>query len=223
MVEAAAPPPEGGGQHGEEVSRRLRALHHDLSQPLAAIGAYAEAVLGDPDLPERAIENLERLAEEVAALLELCRHALVQRVPPCPVSLGHLARAVAAGCQTIHDADIGVQVSRVALVVGEEVELRRMLWNLLDNACRAAGVGGRVRVTVDGAGGLATLEVGDSGPGFGQAGEGKASLGLAGVGLYVRTQGGDLRVSTSELGGALVTVTLPAGAVAMLPPALDGG
>lgn len=204
-----------------DVVNRLRALHHDLSQPLAAIAAFAEAALADPALPETAGFKLERIVEEAGALHDLCRSVLVRSSEDRPVPLGHLARSVAAGCQAIHDAAIRVDVSAHALVVGQETELRRMVWNVLDNACRAAGSGGQVRIRVSREGDVVSLEVADAGPGFGQAGEGKASLGLAGVGRYVRARGGDLRVATSDLGGALVTVTLPTRSVAFVPPALD--
>lgn len=213
---------EGAGAGEHEGSPRLRALYHDLSQPLAAIAAFAEAALADPLLPGSAAGKLERIAEETRALHDLCQHVLVRPGEVRPVSLGHLARSVVAGCQAIHDAVVSVEVAAPALVVGEEAELRRMVWNLLDNACRAAGPQGEVRIRVGREAGDVVLEVGDTGPGFGAAGEGKASLGLAGAGRYARACGGDLRVSTSDLGGALVSVRLPSRAVSFVPPAVDG-
>jgi len=79
----------------------------------------------------------------------------------------------------------------------------------MDNACRAAGPGGRVRLTVRAHGDRAALVVADSGRGFGRGKPGRASLGLDIVTAMARRGGGTVEMGTSDLGGTAVTVTFP--------------
>ena len=57
-------------------------------------------------------------------------------------------------------------------------DMVRILYNILTNACRAAGPAGRVRVLVDEADGQARLTIADSGSGLGHpVPSGRAGLG----------------------------------------------
>ena len=90
----------------------------------------------------------------------------------------------------------------------DPVGLKRVVWNLLDNARRAVAKGGEVEVRVRQRGRDALLEVADSGPGFGHLPP-QHGLGLIGVRRFAERFGGDFSVGTSSLGGALVTLRLP--------------
>ena len=99
--------------------------------------------------------------------------------------------------------------------------LDRLVSVLVDNACRYAGEGGDVRLSVSGAGNLAVLTVDDSGPGipederervlkrFHRASStpGGAGLGLAIADAVVSATGGSWQIGTAPLGGARVQVT----------------
>jgi signal transduction histidine kinase len=100
-------------------------------------------------------------------------------------------------------------VAETARVAAHPVVILRILTNLTDNACRAAGPGGRVRLTVRAEGDRATLVVADSGRGFGQGEPGRASLGLDIVATMARRGGAAVEMSTSDMGGTAVTVTFP--------------
>jgi signal transduction histidine kinase len=93
-------------------------------------------------------------------------------------------------------------------VLVDPVALKRCAWNLMDNARRAVADGGRVEVSVRRHRHDALLEVGDSGPGFGRL-RAQQGHGLVGVRRFAARFGGDFRVGTSDLGGALVTLRLP--------------
>ncbi|MGC4937302.1 sensor histidine kinase [Kribbella sp. DT2] len=108
----------------------------------------------------------------------------------------------------VSETDVGpAEISRVAL--------RRILRNLVQNAVRAAP-DGRVEVRVRpgaqvgarSSGGV-TVEVADSGPGFGRGPRGLASQGLSIVTELAAAVGGGVDIGRSELGGASVTVFLP--------------
>ena len=93
-------------------------------------------------------------------------------------------------------------------VLVDPVGIKRVVWNLLDNARRAVAKGGDVEVRVRQRGRDALLEVADSGPGFGHLPP-QHGLGLIGVRRFAERFGGDFSVGTSSLGGALVTLRLP--------------
>ena len=94
---------------------------------------------------------------------------------------------------------------------------------LLDNACKYAGDGGVVRVTVSSGGSSPALTVEDSGPGIDDEARDRifdrfhrgdqraqgAGLGLAIADAVVRATGGSWSVGRSSLGGARFSVTWP--------------
>lgn len=100
-----------------------------------------------------------------------------------------------------------------------------VLGNLVDNAMESTGFHGRIEVLMSQDAQLLHLEVHDDGPGFaGQIAQRATELGvstktadprqargigLALVGRLVQRRGGTLEISTSELGGAAVSVDLP--------------
>ncbi len=99
--------------------------------------------------------------------------------------------------------------------------LDRLVSVLLDNACRYAGTGGTVEVSVDHHGGRVVLTVDDSGPGipedqrdlvfdrFHRADDrpGGTGLGLAIADVVVHKSGGAWSVGRSPLGGARMEVS----------------
>jgi signal transduction histidine kinase len=112
-----------------------------------------------------------------------------------------------------------------ARVIGDRLALRRVVGNLIDNALKFAGV---AVVGVSQAAGQVEMVVDDNGPGmppeqrqrllepFVRAegsrsrGSGGAGLGLAVARSLAEAHGGTIAISDSPLGGARVTVTLPA-------------
>jgi signal transduction histidine kinase len=119
---------------------------------------------------------------------------------------------------------VAVQVRGPVLVEGSELQLRRLVANLLDNAARHAATA--VEVAVTASAGTARLEVGDDGPGIPvehrhrvferftrldearDRGHGGAGLGLAIVLGIARAHRGTVRVE-DRAPGAHLTVELP--------------
>jgi signal transduction histidine kinase len=119
------------------------------------------------------------------------------------------AEAAAAG----HGGRLVLDSAGPVAVAVDETTLRRALGNLLDNAFRAAGPTGtvRLRVGTDDHGAFASID--DDGPGFGRVGSG-SRLGLSIVAEMAVSAGGCLEIGRSELGGARVSVRLPVSGVA---------
>jgi signal transduction histidine kinase len=188
--------------------RALRELCHDLTMSAASIKLLAHVAATEPDLDRSMRIRLRQIADEAGKIAEICGYVVDQSPDPRPTGLDILADDVADGVRLQYLGVIEVAAEAVT-VAAHPVVVTRILTNLLDNACRAAGPRGRVRLAVQRDGDQARLVVADSGRGFGHAKAGKASLGLEIVAALVRRSGGTLQMGTGELGGLAVTVTLP--------------
>lgn len=186
-----------------------RAVAHDLRQPLAAIGALVTTAERQADVPPAVRRCLHQIKGQVEDLNKLCRqivdHQDRQRTL---VAVHELALATAEVVRLANGRAVIVSAAD-AFVQGDEVDLRRALCNLLENACRATASGGRVCLMVRAMDQEVRLEVHDDGPGFGRASAGSASLGLDIVEAVAAEHGGHLEISESDLGGAAVTLVLP--------------
>ncbi|WP_063050200.1 sensor histidine kinase [Nocardia arthritidis] len=216
-------------ESGERQRRFIADAAHELRSPIASLRTQLEVAQAHPDLLELdgLIGDTIRLEHLAADLLLLARLDAGEQPRADRVDLTVLVRdelehragdRVAVEIATPEDA---------VAVTGSRTQLARVLGNLVDNAQRhAASI---VRVAVErGADGLATLSVGDDGPGVPPADrerifqrfvrlddarsrdEGGAGLGLAIVRDVVERHGGAIRVIDGTAGGACFVVTLPA-------------
>jgi signal transduction histidine kinase len=99
------------------------------------------------------------------------------------------------------------------IVIGDTVQLRRAISNVLDNAVRAAGRCGSVQITVGRKGALAFVYVLDDGPGFGRGARGLGE-GLSIVSSVIHRYRGRLEIMSGPGAGTEVRMYFPlAGAV----------
>jgi two-component system OmpR family sensor kinase len=152
---------------------------HELRTPLTALHLQMDMLARASGEAERGAA-MERLSAGVQRAIRLVEQMLAlareePRTPPqrVPVELEPLAREVIAEHLPLADAhhiDLGLGASRALTVSGDPDALRTLLRNLVDNAVRYGGDGGRVDVSVEGGGSAdaprATLAVTDSGPGI---------------------------------------------------------
>jgi signal transduction histidine kinase len=125
---------------------------------------------------------------------------------------------VARRARLVHDCSVTTELTPVR-VPFHPVAVRRLISNLVDNACRAAGADGEVSITVRSPRAGAVIEVADSGPGPGawsetlgapREGHAAAGLGLHIVRSIVDGCGGLIEVGPADaLSGSKVVVTLP--------------
>jgi signal transduction histidine kinase len=185
----------------------IRAIAHDLRQPAAAISALVAAARLQPGIPPEAREYLDGIGREARAISRLCR-TFVERASTTRFRLDELVGDAVERARLVFATEIETALQPV-VVSGDEMMWERMAGNLLENACRAAGAKGTVRVGVDLGDPGIVLEVDDSGPGFGSA---EAGLAGAGFGIVVRgteRHGGHVEIGRSALGGAAVRVVIP--------------
>jgi two-component system sensor histidine kinase CiaH len=206
---------------------------HELRTPLTVIEAEVGLALSaerDKTGYRAALECIgtesKRLRRIVEDMLFLARFDATPPPPGDePVDLVTVAQACAMRFGAVaraREVEISFSTNGVdaALIKAPPEWVDRLCGVLVDNACRFAGNGGRVRVMVEARGATVSLVVEDSGPGiapeerphlfdrFHQGNEGTegAGLGLAIADAVVRATGGRWRVGSASIGGASMGV-----------------
>ena len=192
------------GPHGLSLTE----LHHDLRQPLTSVKLLVDTMLSTASVPPDAVAMLDCVQQQTEWMLQLLGSDLDQQPEVSIVDLADIAQSSCVATPTGVPYRERVHAEHGVSVLADPVGLKRVVWNLLDNARRAVAQGGEVQVRVRARGRDALLEVGDSGAGFGRVPT-HHGLGLIGVRRFAERFGGDFSVGTSSLGGALVTLRLP--------------
>jgi K+-sensing histidine kinase KdpD len=154
---------------------------------------------------------LRHIADEARRISRICEHAL--RADDAPRVLRSLDEVT---CGVIDSIRVVVSTVIDYRTSGEDIRvdgaaIERALANVVENACRAAGPHGLVRVEIVVARNRgATITVDDDGPGFRAVGvEGNTGLGLEVTRRVLESLGGSLRISKrGPLGGARVQLDL---------------
>ena len=206
---------------------------HELRSPLASMRMQIDVArrLGEAgDLVDGVEADLARMSALVDDLLVLARldaHGPGD-IPAEAVDVGRVLDDAAAahrgGSPTVAVAD---RPGSAPAAWTRPDELRRVVDNLVDNACRHAGT--EVQLSASRHGDRVVVRVDDDGPGipepdrervferFARLDDARArdsggfGLGLAIVRELVRSRGGDVRLTASPAGGLRAEVDLPAG------------
>jgi signal transduction histidine kinase len=185
----------------------LRELCHDLIEPTATIRWLVRAA--ETGSGEELHARLEAIATAAGQIAAICDGILD---PPqrCPrIRLDQVAAEAVLSARAGYAGVIDLVAEPVTALV-HTGDVVRILYNLLANACRAAGSVGRITVAVDEADGHARLTIADSGHGLGGApAGGRAGLGFGIIGALALKYGGSVHLGVSDLGGLAVTVQLP--------------
>jgi heavy metal sensor kinase len=211
---------------------------HELRTPLAIIRNEAEVALRAARSTEEYGHTLENILEEIARLTQLADNLLFL----CRQDAGLYAKATDS--LAVHDLieDVVGQMQLVAEeknvtisldenapcdAIADAIQLRRVCYNLLDNAIKYSAAGGRVQVRSTVQNGSVQLTVADNGVGiatehlvhvferFYRADPARAQNGVgAGLGLpicqaIVKALGGTIELRSAAGEGTTVTVTLP--------------
>lgn len=187
-----------------------RRFAHDLLQPVAIIQAVVASLRLAGPAPPRLQDDLGLIETELHVMAELCQRQLEEPRPASPIDLPGIVTRVVERMRVGYDGDLEAEIGAAPPwpLEGDGVEWERSLVNLTENACRAAGPGGKVVIAVYVEEGDLYLSVGDSGPGFGASATGRASLGLMSVSQLADHYGGHLELRRSALGGAQVTIVI---------------
>ena len=208
-----ARPASRDGSLTSRASRRVAEICHDMRQPMATIrylvenalhdhpsssmGRYVSGINAQLDYMTDLTERL--LGEFVVAREAVEVHALLQAV--VATAQGEAARS---------SVRLTMVVREQMIVWADEVSLRRAIINLVENAIRAAGPAGQIRISSSSRPGMVAICVEDSGPGLNGAVNPRPALGLLITEQVARVHGGRIEAAvSSRLGGAAFWLLLP--------------
>src|SRR5277367_362830 len=233
-------------QSFERQRRFIADASHELRTPLAILRGEAEVAISQPGRSaEDYLESLKILHEETSRLIKIVEDLftltradsgqypltlqdvyLEEIVTDCAQSARTLARE--------NNIDLDVDASAECLVRGDPALLRRMILNLLDNAIKYTGEGGRVDISCRTTQTACEVHIIDTGPGIppelhsriferffradparSRSGrEGGAGLGLS-ISLWIaQAHHGRLELVRSDATGSHFAVHLPGPALA---------
>jgi signal transduction histidine kinase len=186
--------------------KAVRALCHDLRQPLSAILMLAESGVGDP---ERRLATIRDEARWLASMIDdVLTDAPVDHpdvVDVLALVQGCVDRArPTAGCSLTVTGRPGAEAFVPPVVLGRAVGC------ILDNAVRAAGAGGHVSIDVHPQAGSIHVVIEDDGPGLGKV-PAHTSMGLTITAALVTSSGGQFTLTprSGAPHGAVARIVLP--------------
>lgn len=221
----------------EQQRQFVQDASHELRTPLTAIRTNIEVTEMDPDASPAEYRELldtiktqtERLTRLTEDLLLLSRHE-GEQVEPDAVDTDDLVREVASQLRPLaasRGVEIVVQTTDLPPALAVSDLLYRCVLNLVDNAIKYSGEGGRVTIRNADFPGRVEIEVADTGPGIppedlgrvfdrffrvdkGRSRrEGGSGLGLAIVREVMASQGGTVRATSAEGAGTTFTLSIP--------------
>ncbi|MDD5480879.1 ATP-binding protein [Rhodoferax sp.] len=210
----------------QERAVMLAGISHDLRTPLARLRLEAEMSVADPQAREYMANDIAQLDAIINKFLDYARPGHTELVP---VSLNEAVEACLQSLNKHPDLVFKVALEAGLSVLADEVELKRVVTNLLENAARYGkstdtGVA-VVEVSARSQGKQVLLRVRDHGQGVapdqlkqlttpffrGEAARTSANgtgLGLAIVDKTVARMGGSLNLSNASSGGLCINIQL---------------
>jgi two-component system, OmpR family, phosphate regulon sensor histidine kinase PhoR len=219
-------------------------VSHELRTPLTIIGGFAET-LQDRDVPaemraefaKTIVNNTQRMQRIVDELLDLSRIETGHWRPrPEPISIADVAAEVFGRVAT-SSREKGITLDTTIetgaeTIYADRTALEQVLLNLIENAIRHTGAGGRITIRTMREDNGVSLAVGDTGSGippehlpriferFYRADSGRSreaggtGLGLAIVRHLVEAHGGRVGADSTVGVGTTVSIFFPEGATA---------
>jgi len=225
----------------EQQRQFIADASHELRTPVAIVSGEAELALSrDERSPDELRAALKTIREEMLALQRIVEdlfllaraHAGERLLSPAEMYLGELCGETVRSVRSLaarKQISVRYVGSDELPMRGDEMLLRRLFLNLLDNAIKYTPSGGSVLVTAQATGSGYTVDVADTGTGVPaeararvfdrfyraqrarEAGElaSGAGLGLAIAQWIAMAHGGQLTLERSDSQGSVFRLTLP--------------
>jgi heavy metal sensor kinase len=227
--------------HLEQQRAFVANAAHELRSPLAAMRTSVEVALERDRTPVEYRDLLADLVEECAVLANLIKHLLLLTEGDAGLlhadgevrldELAHRAADMFQGIAEQRGVELTTRIDEAVSVPGNNVHLREVVHNLIDNALKFTPSGGRVTVEVSAPPheGEARLSVRDTGQGIAEEDlpfvferfyradksrqreqlSGGHGLGLSICQAIVNAYGGRIAIASALGRGTTVTVSLP--------------
>ena len=225
------------GQNEKMKSEFISSVSHELRTPLTAINGWGETILedptGDPRQLRRGIRIIlnesRRLSTMVEELLDFSKMEdgrFTLRIEEMDLQ-AELEDAIFTYRELFRQEGIELEyeVGEELLppISGDPERLTQVFCNVLDNAAKHGGAGGRIQVSISQDGNEQVVRVRDFGPGIPEAelpyvkqkfykGTSKArgsGIGLAVCDEIINLHGGSFVIGNAQDGGAEVAIRLP--------------
>lgn len=212
----------------------ISSVSHELRTPLTAIRGWSETItqIDDADMRRKGMGIITRETERLSAMVEeLLDFSRMQNgrlsLQTSNIDIiAELADAVLMYGEKAKDENIIISFAEseeIAIVNGDKNRLRQVFINIIDNAIKYTGAGGKIEVSSEKHEAEIIIVISDNGAGISKADLPKvknrfykanntvrgSGIGLAVADEIVKMHGGTLELE-SELGkGTTVTITLP--------------
>jgi nitrogen fixation/metabolism regulation signal transduction histidine kinase len=208
-----------------------RQVAHEIKNPLTTIGLALDNMEREfealpPDARARVDKRVRALERELASLADLAESfSTLGALPimrPQMVDLNALVESLVAMSPWQHVEITTALDPAKPRAWADERQIRRVLRNLVKNACEAQPSGGRVRIVTGHEDGTSRVTVEDDGPGIAPdvqahmfdtgftTKDSGSGVGLAVTRRVIEQHGGGIAVDSAPGKGTRITVTLPA-------------
>ncbi|MCE5252397.1 GAF domain-containing protein [bacterium] len=209
-----------------EVSARLA---HEIRNPLATIGGFANSIPKKYEDRDRTIRNAQIIVDEVKRLESILTNVLNFSKPSIPKKTSNDLNTLVKEALGVMEGDLVTNNIVVTLVLAEmnlETELdasqiKQVFINVMQNAINAMSGGGAIEIITEASGNEVILEIRDTGKGipeqylndifepfFTTRGNG-TGLGLAISNRIIQNHQGRLEIRSKEGKGTTVRIVLP--------------
>ena len=211
-------------------------VSHELRTPLTAIEGWAETIAYDEAVQGDSLRGIQIISKEAERLTgmvsEMLEFARIQdgrfnlRIEMIDIA-AELEDAIFTYGELLRQAGVEVKYDQpskpIPMIPGDPERLKQVFLNLLDNAAKHGGDGGKVDVAIRSEGGFVIITIRDHGHGIPEnelphvkekfykgSSKGRGTgIGLSVCDEIVARHGGRLLIENAPGGGCLVTVTLP--------------
>lgn len=165
------------GRSFSQTKRFAADASHELRTPLTIMRGELELMLREPDMPPGQQAKLASLQEEIARLDRITEQLLLLarfdagqvRLEKQAIDFSHLVADVCEHAELLAQAaevSLTTELQPALRIQGDAHHLRRLLLNLLDNACKHNEPGGRVTCALAAEADGVLLRIGNTGPGI---------------------------------------------------------
>lgn len=204
---------------------------HELNEPIGSIMGFAQLIKKNPDLPEQAKKDVEKIMKASLHAREVIKKLMIfaRQMPPQKTSV-NLNQIIEEGLYFLESRCVkeGIKVVRklaedLSEVTADPAQMTQVLVNIIVNAIQAMPQGGMLTIQTQNTGKSITLCIEDTGVGikekelaqiflpfFTTKDVGKGTgLGLAVVHGIVTSHGGAIHVDSKVDEGTRFTIQLP--------------